>query len=383
MTLKKMMLTATVGIATLAAVTGEAGAETLKIGIIAPMTGGGAPWGIAMQQAANIAAANVNSKGGLTVGGKKYTVQAIAYDDQYKAAEAVAAYNRLVNQDGVKYVVLLTSASTLAVKDNLESDQVLGLTAAFTMKAIDKTTRYMIRLSSIPANYAKPLVGWLAQNLKERRVVIVNPNDETGWETTKADEDAFKAHGFQIVGSELFERSQKDFQPLLTKIIGLNPEMIDLGSTPPPTTGLIIRQARDLGYKGLFVKSGGPGPRETLEAAGSKAAVEGMIAMDFADPATPGFQYLTVEYGKAIGQIPNQMIAPYYDGVSVLLRAFEAAGTVTDPAKVAAAFEKVLPMDSVQGGRLNNGNRQILSPIFVTRMTDGQAAVVGKVDVTE
>ncbi|WP_036765341.1 ABC transporter substrate-binding protein [Paracoccus pantotrophus] len=383
MRFRNVLMAATMGVGALVAMAPQAGADTVKIGVIAPLTGGGAPWGIAMDQAAHIAAAEANADGGLDIGGAKSKVEIIAYDDQYKAAEAVSAYNRLINQDGVKYVVILTSASTLAIKENIESDQVLGLTAAFTSKSIDENTHYMMRLSSIPINYAKPLANWMAQNLKERRVVIVNPNDETGWETAKFDEEAFKAAGFEIAGSELFDRSQKEFQPLLTKIIAMNPEIINVGSTAPSTSGLIIRQARDLGYKGLFVKTGGPGPKEILEAAGSKEAVEGVVAMAFADPGTEGFRRLAGEYSKAIGQEPNQMIAPYYDAINVLLHAIEKAGTVDDTAAVIAAMGEVLPMPSIQGGELHHGDRQILSPIFVTQMKDGEAVVVGSVAVTE
>lgn len=62
-------------------------AQTLKIGLIGPLTGPGAAWGYA-------------AKGGLEVGGKKHQVEIVAYDDQYKAAEAVAAYQRLAWRHG-------------------------------------------------------------------------------------------------------------------------------------------------------------------------------------------------------------------------------------------------------------------------------------------
>ena len=70
---------------------GVAHAQTVKIGVIAALTGGGAPWGIAAAEGTKIAAAEINAKGGLDVGGKKHKVEVIAYDDQYKAADAVAA----------------------------------------------------------------------------------------------------------------------------------------------------------------------------------------------------------------------------------------------------------------------------------------------------
>src|SRR3954471_13678606 len=70
-------------------------AQTLKLGVVASLTGGGAGWGLAAADAAKIAAAEVNSQGGLEVGGKKYQLSVIAYADQFKASNTVAAYTRL------------------------------------------------------------------------------------------------------------------------------------------------------------------------------------------------------------------------------------------------------------------------------------------------
>src|SRR3979490_1482566 len=72
-----------------------ASAQTLKLGVLATLSGAGTAWGIAMQGAAELAAEDVNSKGGLEVGGKKYQVEVIAYDDHYKAADALTAFNRM------------------------------------------------------------------------------------------------------------------------------------------------------------------------------------------------------------------------------------------------------------------------------------------------
>ena len=102
------------------------------------------------------------------------------------------------------------------------------------------------------------------------------------------------------MGVELYERAQKDFQPMFTKILKLNPDLIDLGSSPPGTAGLLIRQARELGYKGKFLKTGGAGPEEIVAVAGKEAS-EGLISVLYADPANPGFAKLSAEYEKTEG----------------------------------------------------------------------------------
>ena len=352
--------------------------------MIAPLTGGGAPWGMATQYGTKIVADEINAKGGLDVGGKKYKVEVIAYDDQYKSADAVAAYNRLVNQDGVKYVIIMSSAATMALKQQVEDDKIIGLTSAGTAKTIDENSKYMFRLYSIADDYDPPFVAWLKDNIKERRIAILNPNDETGWDQTQLVENLFRQNGFNVLGKELYERSVKDFQPLLTKTIAMNPELIDIGSTSPATAGLIVRQARELGYKGLFVKSSGPSVKEIIAGAGKDAA-EGMINLLYVDTTKDSFQRLAATYRKSIDQEPNEMIVTFYDATNVLLHAIQKAGDVNDTAKVAASFAKALPLESVQGDELtlggkgsSGGAQQIMTVDYVGIIRNGETVVAGK-----
>jgi len=321
------------------------------------------------------------AKGGLAVGGKTYQIQVISYDDQYNAANSVAAYNRLVNQNGVKYVMTMGSAAALALKQSVESDQVVTLISAFTNQAIDKDTKYMFRIYSPPVDYMPPLVAWMKDNIKQRQLVMLNPNDETGWGQAQLAAKLFKEAGFQVLDSQTYERSTADFQPLLTKVLGLKPDIIDLGSTSPASAGLIIRQARDLGYTGLFIKTGGPGVKDMVATAGTHA-VEGTINLLYADPSNKGYQAIAAEYKKSIGQDPNELIVTSYDAMNVLLHAIQLAGDVDDTAKVAAAFSRALPMTSAQGDTLTLGGQfdhQIMTVNYVGIVKDGAPDVVAKI----
>jgi branched-chain amino acid transport system substrate-binding protein len=261
---------------------------------------------------------------------------------------------------------------------------VLAITLAASPNALDAKSKYMFRANSTPDDYLPNLVTWLKNNIKERRIALVNPNDEVGFDFSKLQQKLMKDNGFEVLTNEMYERSTKDFQPMFTKIMGLKPEVIDLGGVPPATTGLMLRQLRELGYKGQIVKTAGPSPREIVAAAGKEAA-EGMIVSLFADPKNEGYQRIVAEYKKAIGQEPNEMVLPSYDGVSVLLRAIQKAGTVTDTAKVAAAFAQALPMPGVLGDELTLGGKavfgsdqQVMSTIYVGAMRDGVPVVLGK-----
>jgi branched-chain amino acid transport system substrate-binding protein len=382
--IKKSLTRFAGGLVISASLLAGARAETLKIGVVASLTGGGAAWGMAVAEATRIVASEVNAKGGLDVGGKKYQIAVVAYDDQFKTADAVAAYNRLLNQDGVRYMVIQTSNGAMALKQNVEDDKVVVLTAGYGGKVVDSSNRYMFRYYSGPRDYMPAFIAWMKDNMKAGRIALINPNIEGGYEGAELANRLYKQNGFDVVDAQVYEMSQKDFQPQITKIISLNPNIIDIGSSAPATAGLIVRQARELGFKGQFVKTAGPGENEIVAAAGKEAS-EGLIGLLFADPANKGYQHIAAEYRKSVGQEPNEMLLPCYDGVNVLLRAIQKAGDVNDTAKVRNAFAQVLPTISVQGEELKLGGKdvygadqEIVTVNYIGVIRNGEPVVIGK-----
>ena len=282
-------------------------------------------------------------------------------------------------------MLIHTSPAAVALKQNVEDDEVVAITSAASPNAIDPEARYFFRIQNTPDDYMPVLIPWLAEHLDERRVVMLNPNDEVGWPFAELSQKLYEANGFEVVGNELYERTQKDFAPLFTKIVAENPEVIDLGGVPPATTGLMVRQARELGYSGKFIKTAGPSPKEIIEAAGPDAA-EGMLMVLFGDPTNDGFARIAGAFQELIGQNPNEMIVPVYDGFSVLLRAVQLAGDVKDTAAIADAFAKALPMASVQGDEMvlggeeaSGGKQQVMTTTYIGEVHDGVPFVIGKV----
>src|SRR2546426_11225407 len=84
--------------------------NVIKFGISTPLSGPAAAWGIPHKQAMELVFDEVNAKGGLEVGGKKYKLEVVAYDHKYVIAEGVATVNRLIAKDDVKYVSILGGA---------------------------------------------------------------------------------------------------------------------------------------------------------------------------------------------------------------------------------------------------------------------------------
>ncbi len=84
---------------------GGAKSDTIKIGWLGPRTGDTALWGQAEYDTVVMLAEDLNAKGGVDVGGKKYKVEIIGYDDKGDSTEAVNIAKRLTSQDKVVAIV--------------------------------------------------------------------------------------------------------------------------------------------------------------------------------------------------------------------------------------------------------------------------------------
>lgn len=362
---------------------GALAAEPLKIGVIAPLTGQGASWGSAAAEAAKMIADKHNAEGGLKVGNEQHKIEVVAYDDEYKAASAIAAYNRMINFDDVKHLLLFSSTSMMSLKETVEDDKIFTLTAAYASGTIDPDTEMVYRIYSTVTDFIPGVINLLGENITERKVVLIDPNDETGWDHEKLARKHYANSGFEVLHSELYERSLKDFAPVVAKVIAMNPEIIDLGGVPPVTAGLLVRQLREMGYNGVLVKTSGVGPNEILQGAGAENA-EGMLNLILADPENEHFKEINEEYRTRVGQYPNEIIVPFYDAFNVMFAAIQKAGTIDDPQAVAQAFPQVLPMPSLLGGDLIIGGKenygsdhQIMSNMYLARFKGGKLEIVG------
>jgi branched-chain amino acid transport system substrate-binding protein len=380
LTIRTLVLSAAI------ALSGAANAqETLKLGVIADLSGAAAVWGQAVQGGVELAAKEANAAGGLKVAGKTYKVEVIAYDDQYQAAKAVTAANRLIDQDGVKFVMgTFSSAGALATKPIMEERKVINFVGAYSKKVLDPNTKFVYRAISTPTEFIGPMLTWLREKRPKNlaRVALMNPNDEAGWDGQELQESVYPKYQFTVVGKELYERSVKDFQPTLTRILAANPDLIELGTSAPVTAGLIVRQARDMGYKGQFIKIGGPGPRQIVAGAGKEAA-EGVINYMYADEADPTYQRINADFKKQYGHDMDGMLINFYDATKALLAAIEKAGTVTDTEKVVVALNQIMPFKAVAGGEIKLSGKgtygvdhQIYTPTYIGVIQNGEPKVV-------
>lgn len=361
--------------------------DTLKIGALVTLSGPGASWGQSMAGAAKLAAEDVNEKGGLKVGDKTYHVEVIEYDDGYKANEAVTAANRLVFEDGVKYIIgTVGSAPILAIQPITEKNGVITMTLAFTSKALDPEKPYTFRPNPTTNEVAQPQIDWIVANQGIKKVGALFPNDETGQAIADDVAAAYEKAGAEMTATEFFERDRVDFVPLLTRILASGVDAIELDGNSPTTAGQIVQQARDIGFDGVIIRTGGPATQEIVNVAG-EAATEGMFVHAAIDPSDPKMKEYITRFEDTFGQSMNGFSPFFYDGTHLLFEAMQDAGTVEDSAKVRDALEAITSHQGVVGEVSWTGKdrygiaHQLNTPFYIAQVKGGSEEIVAECTV--
>ncbi len=247
--------------------------KTLSIGLLGPLSGGAASYGVELMRGAEMKVEEINKAGGLKVGGDVYKIKLISYDHKAQAADAATATNKLVFQDKVKFIMgNAVGATCNAAQTITEPNKVLFSFVCWGTANLAPEKPYSFRSMLSQWELAEPFYRWVKENHPNiKRVAAISPNDTSGKDTNTAVVKALKALGFEVVADEYYERGTKDFYPILTKILAQKPDMIDVAASPAGEAGLILKQAMELGFKGAKGWTAGTNPFTIIGVAGKEA----------------------------------------------------------------------------------------------------------------
>ncbi|WP_313697904.1 ABC transporter substrate-binding protein [Achromobacter sp.] len=354
--------------------------ETLKIGGIGPLSGGGTAWGLAVQRGVQMAIDEVNAQGGLKVGGKTYKPELLMYDDKYSATGGRTAAERLVNYDKVKFIVgPIGTPSVMAAVPIVNQGHVIMLSNGYAPDILKQNGKdgYNFRTMNSNVEFGPAMVKWLKENRPEaKKVALIVPNDATGQVVMPTLGQAYKDAGYSV-WSEGYERGSKEFTPLLMRMMAQDTDVLDLNLNAPGEAGLLVKQARQIGYKGIIWQVGGPGIDEVADIAGPLA--EGFMSYDVFDFNEPAAMKFVENYKKRWSGVINAQTPGWYNSARILFKAIEEAGTVSDTDKVRKAMESISGFDAgiygpvVWGGERAYGvNHQLLNKFWITEIKNGK-----------
>ena len=345
--MKRLYLAAVflVGSLTISFVSSPASAQcVVKMGVVAPMSGAAAQWGIAMRGAAELVAAEYAEKGGLPVGGQKCKITVTTLDGKYNPEGAAAAANQLAS-DGIKVIIgPIGAPEVTGIKPVASRNGMLIMGNSFAKDAIGPRWPLVFHLGSGPSAWAPPIIRLAKQKFGMKSVVVTAPNDQGGTDIGSVDAAAYRANGVAAT-EEYYQRGTTNFAPIITRILNAHPDAIDTASSPPGDSGLIVKQLREAGFNGPIGHLGGPGEQEVLRIAGGLQGVKNFYWYE-AIYIDSKVQAIADEYQRLMhAPAPeNNFFYQYVVATRMVTKAISKAGTADDTKKIAAALRS-LPVE--------------------------------------
>jgi branched-chain amino acid transport system substrate-binding protein len=348
--------------------------KPITLALAAPMSGDGAEYGKAFEQGARLAINQFNAKGGYQ--GRK--VDLVVGDDKNDPAEAAKVASKLASNKEVSAVIgHWASSTTLAGSPIYNHEQVPVITPTASHPDITKpNTTWTFRSSTTQDMEGKNLADLAVNKLGKKKIAVMYINTDWG----KANATFFKQYaeqfGAQVVYFEAYPPGQGiDFTASLSKVKGLNPDMLYLGSLY--AEGIrIVKQAKELGITAA-IEGGSPFNSETLLKEGGKE-VEGLYLDTLYLPTAPSpkVQQFVKEFKATYNVEPGYFNALAYDATSVVLKAIEVGGPTRQGIRDAMA-SKVNGLEVVTGTIQFDANRSdVNKPYYNLVVKNGQFTVV-------
>jgi len=353
----------------------------IKLGIATPLSGPSAAWGTAHARALEMYLDEVNAAGGVEVAGAKYPIKIITYDHKYVIADAVAAVNKLLSDDKVKFISLLGGSVVMALEEQLREAGVMGLHLAYAEGVVHSRNPLQFSYFAMPPETTRAW-PWVKEKYPAiQNVATLTPNDETGWWSIKISAKAAEAAGLKVVSREFFERPATDFVPTLLRMLASKPDIIDVTASPAGSVGLIVKQARELGYTGRFAHWGQVNMAVVAKTAG-EAGTEGFLAHGYVDAEflPPAAKDWVDKYLKKYGPPFDPTTLDFCCGGHALVAGLKAAGS-REPAKVAEAL-RTARFDTPWGKARYGGKEvygignQIVYELPISEYRGGKAVLV-------
>jgi branched-chain amino acid transport system substrate-binding protein len=307
----------------------------VKIGHAGPLTGGIAHLGKDNENGVRLAIDEANAKG-VKLGGKKVTFELMAEDDQADAKMGPTIAQKFADAKVVGVVGHLNSGVTIpasAVYNQANIPMISG--SATNPKLTEQGFKNIFRVVARDDQQGPALAQYL-NGMKMKKVAVVDDATAYGEGLANEVEKTLKADGVQIVAREKTNDKATDFKAILTKMKGRAPDAVFYGGMDA-TGGPMLKQARELGIKSVFVFGDGACTSEMGKLAG--AAAEGLICSQAGLPVEASSKDFVTTFTGKYGEI--KQYAPYtYDAANLLIAAMQKADSA-DPAKYLPELQKI------------------------------------------
>ena len=362
--------------------------DTIVLGSAISLTGKYATNGEHTQRGYDLGVKIINEAGGVKVGGKTYKLDVKYYDDESNSAKAAALAQRLIEQDGIQYMLgPYGSGLTIAIAPVTEKFGVPMVEANGASRALfTKGYKYLFAVLNSADQYLNSAVDLMADKKKGATVALAFEQDSFSLDVKLGVMDRIKANGMKVVIDDALPKELNDMTATLQKVKALKPDLLIVsGHAKGAMTA--IKQMNDLKVDvnmlamthcdaAAINKNLGGGGDYTL------CAAQWHKSLSYKD----NYFGSGLDYAKLFESIykydPPYQAAESSAALLVYKEAFERANSF-DKDKVRDALAKT-DMQTFYGGiKFNDAGQNTSKPMVLFQVQDGKNNVVAPIKWAE
>lgn len=325
--------------------------ETIIIGGNLELTGNAAAYGSPSADAMNLFIEQINNSGGILDG---QMLEAQIIDNQSDLTESASIATRLADSEAVGIIgptATGVSKAAIPITDDAGVPNVFAATTGDGLTLADDGSllEYIFRVC-FEDSYQGLAAGTFASQELEFSKAIIITDQALDYSLALADSftETFTENGGEIIETQSYQSGDTDFTALLTSLIGKDFELLYIPGYYTET-GLIIKQAREMGITQAIMGGDGYHSDTLVELAGASNANDIYFTTHFSEQAdNPKVQEFLTIFEEKYGRSADTFSALGYDAIALLVDAIERAGS-TEREAIRQALEDTKEFEGVTG----------------------------------
>ncbi|MCU0586989.1 MAG: ABC transporter substrate-binding protein [Syntrophobacteraceae bacterium] len=356
---------------------GVSAQETVKVGIILPLTGAQAAFGEIEKNSFIMALEEINAAGGIN--GRK--LELVFEDDTGKPEVARSAAEKLINKD--KVVMLgggYGSSETFAIAGVAQQSRMPFLVNTGSAdKITEQGWEYVFRLNPPASDYPEGLESFLKEVVKPQTAAILYEDSNFGTSSSKSFEETCERLGIKVLVKEGYSKGGVDFKPLLVKVKQANPDLVYMISYVMDAA-LLMNQSMELKLMPKLFVGGGAGftMPEFKKNAGKAANMVFSATLWYQTLPYPGAQEYFEKYMKAFGNETEYHGAEAHAAAHVIADTLKRAKSLApeDLRQALAATDIKTVFGPVKFTSYKKMTNQNKLPTYLVQWIDGKLELV-------
>lgn len=348
--------------------------DTIKIGGNLELSGAAAAYGTPIAEALELAIEQKNDAGGLLDG---QLIELLITDNQSDLTEAASVATKLISQDVVGIIgPTATGVAKAAIPIITEGEMptILGASTGdgLTLAEDGSVLEYLFRVC-FEDSFQGLAAGEYASEILTADSAIIITDQALDYSLGLADSftQRFEENGGSILNTQSYTSGDTDFSAILTTLLAQDFDILYIPGYYTET-GLIIKQAREMGITQPIIGGDGYHSKTLIELAGAENATDIYFTTHFYegndDPKT---QQFIDDYSEKFGKQPDTFAALGYDASNLLLDAIERAGS-TDRQAIIKAIGETQDFEGITGTFSFDEEHNPIKPALMLKLENGE-----------